>query len=475
MKRISLLFAALAALALPGAGEEGGLRQAVDAVSGLNAYEYCRELAGDAFAGRLSGSPGYEAAARWAAARFAAWGLQAPDGGYLQEFSSPCSEIEAATMTLTAKNGETTKLEAGKDFLPLLFSDSGQAGGEAVFVGWGISAPELGYDDYAGIDVRGRFAVCFRGTPDPGQKGFQRHDEHRTRMAVAQRRGARGLIYIYPEVQANPNGDLQEKFFPAEISEAVADRILEPLRLKAAELKKDLLAYRVPISFPLGVRVDLEVKARHFAAARGFNVVALLPGSDPGLRGEWLVLGAHLDGCGRHLGILFPGADDNASGSALVLEVARALAVAPARPKRTLAFVLFGGEEMGLLGSSHFAAHLPAGCGKISAMFNFDMQGAGDRAFVSVTPEPAALRAAIEAADRDAGLVAGTREIRQVGVRSSDHAPFFLMGVPCAAFYSNGPHLGYHQAGDSIFRINPAILEAIARLALASAWNWADR
>jgi len=487
MRNKIALLAALAALALPVPAASRLEKAAVDAstaVSGPSAYEFCKILAAEPFAGRLSGSPGYEAAARWAAKKFEEWGLSAPAGGFLQPYPSPYTQVDKAEMTI-AVAGKEKKLQAGKEFMPLLFSDSGRVSGRAVFVGWGISAPELGYDDYAGADVRGRFVLCFRGTPGNDDRRFQHYDEHRVRMQAARDRGALGLIYIYPEVQANPNGDRLADFLPAEISEAVADMLLEPRGVKAADLKKDLLAYRVPITFPLDARVDLAVEARHFAAGTGANVVGYLPGSDPRLRDECVLLGAHLDGCGRHLGILFPGADDNASGSAVVMEVARAFAASGLRPRRALAFVLFGGEEMGLLGSRHFAAQVPAPFKKIAAMFNFDMEGEGDRAFATFGPEPSALRAAIELADSQAPgagpaggrerMVAGSREIKEVGVRSSDFAPFFLQGIPCAAFYSNGPHLAYHQEGDTIFRINPDILGAISRLAFLSAWSMADR
>lgn len=478
MKKNLMLAAALAALVLfaPAADTPaaGGPAAALDAISGASAYGLCRTMAGEAFSGRFTGSAGYEAAAGWAAGTFKEWGLAAPEGGFLQPFPAPHSLVDRARMVV-AVAGKERELEAGKDFLPMLFSASGNASGPAVFVGWGISAPELGYDDYAGVDVRGKFVVCFRGVPRPDDKRFQHHDEHRVRMQAARRKGALGLIYVYPEVQANPNGELLEHFFPAEISETAADAILKPMDVKAAELKKDLLAYRVPISFPLDARIDLEVEARFFPAAVGRNIVGFLPGSDPALAGECVVLGAHFDGCGRHLGILFPGADDNASGSAVVMEIARALAASGLRPRRSLAFVLFGGEEMGLLGSNHFAAHLPAPFRRVDAMFNLDMEGEGDRAFASYSAEPAALRQAIERSDARLRILSGSRELREVGVRSSDFAPFFLQGVPCAAFYSSGPHLAYHQAGDTIFRINPDILGAIARLTLLSAWDWADR
>ena len=476
MKSIGWL-AGILALSWPALGAvpqlEPKLARGLAAIDAHAAYEYCRTLAGQRFDGRLSGSPGYAAAARWASEKFEDWRLEAPEGGFLQSFASPFTQVDKAEMTLVVA-GKESKLQAGKDFLPLLFSSSGRASGTVVFAGWGISAPDLGYDDYAGADVRGKFVLCFRGTPD-ADKRFQQHDEHRVRMAVARDRGALGLIYIYPDVQANPNGEPLENFLPAMISEAAADLLLEPMKVSVLELKKDLQTYGVPITFACDARIDLAVEARHFADGSGSNVVAYIQGSDPRLREEYVVLGAHLDGCGRHLGILFPGADDNASGCAVVMEVARAFTAARIRPRRSIAFVLFGGEEMGLLGARHFAQHLPAPIKKISAMFNFDMEGEGDRAWVQLSQEPAALKADIEKADASVQIMAGSSFFKGVGVRSSDFAPFFLQGIPCAAFYSNGPHLHYHAAGDSIFRINPEILGAIGRLAFLSTWFWAER
>ena len=108
------------------------------------------------------------------------------------------------------------KLTPEKDFLPLLFSDSGDRTAETVFAGWGISAPDLGYDDYAGLDVQGKFVVCFRGHARPDDRRYQVHDEHRTRMKTARDKGALGIIYIYAEIASNPNGDWLEGFTPAD-------------------------------------------------------------------------------------------------------------------------------------------------------------------------------------------------------------------------------------------------------------------
>jgi hypothetical protein len=422
-------------------------------------YDLCKVMAAKEFSGRLSGDAGYTRAARWAAAKFKEWGLRPldPKAGYLQPYPSPYSVLESAELTVElppdAASGETmaTRLQAGlaKDFLPLVFSDSGELrGAAAVFCGWGISAPEIGYDDYAGIDARGKFVVCFRGTPDKNDRRYQIHDEHRSRMQTAKNKGALGIVYIYEEVQINPNGDMIPGFTPLMISETFADRLLKTDHFTSSQLKKDLLAYRLPLSFPLAARFDYRVRSRFDGAGTGYNVAGWVEGSDPRLRREVIVLGAHFDGCGEHMGLLFPGANDNGSGSSVVLGAAKAASRLGRKPRRSLLFVLFGGEEKGLQGSTWFAGHLPKSFAKVTAMFNFDMEGEGDRAGAAISALPETLKDAVLRADEKTGTLTETRVMNPPGVRGSDFAPFFLQGIPCASFWSNGPHIEYHTRSE---------------------------
>lgn len=491
--RFSILFLVLTTLCLsifaaPPAAPKGKAKAAAPAaaapaVDPISAYLLCQKIASPEFAGRLTGHPGYTDAARWAAGQFQEWGLKPLAGmpEYLQEFPAPYTEVTSAAMTLRLPEGKVPvtfkeiSLEVGNDFLPVMYSDSGDHTGELVFAGWGIHAPELGYDDYAGLDVKGKFVLCFRGTPDPADKRFTQHDEHRTRMAAARDRGALGLVYIYDEVQANPNGDWLEGFTPAEISFPAADRILALKSTTAQALQDDLKKYKRPLSFALDAQLRFQVQSRYFPDATGYNVAGYVEGSDPQLKNEIVVLGAHFDHCGAHLGFIYPGANDNGSGSAVVMELARVTASLPVKPKRTLVFVLFGSEEKGLQGSHTFAEGMPYGFGKTVAMLNFDMVGEGDGGWCGYSAEPASLLAAIQAADADSKVLRGSRPIRGVGVRSSDFAPFFLKGIPVASFSSNGPHVFYHQPQDSIYRINPAILGDIGALALRLALSLANQ
>jgi len=462
------------------------VQRALDSIQPFEAYSYCKILASDKFAGRLTGHEGYTAAAKWAASKFKEWGLKpfSKEAGYLQPYASPYVIIDKAEMTLfieekTEGAKEATvkevKLEPETEFLPLLFSDSGDRTGDLVFAGWGISAPELGYDDYAGLDVGGKFVLCFRGTPDGADRRYEPHDHHRARMKTAKAKGALGVIYIYDEIASNPNGDWIEGFTPAEVSVKVADLIFKEKGIAAADLRQDLSTYKRPLSFPLKTRVRLKVEARPFPAGIGYNVVGWVEGSDPQLRGDCLVIGGHFDHNGKHMGLLFPGADDNASGSAVIMDIARAFSRLARKPKRSVVFALFGGEEMGLMGSTHFAANLPPAIEKVDTMFNFDMVGEGDRSGFGYSNDFPELKALVEEADKLVQTVEGAYPIKQVGVRGSDHAPFYEKGIPVVSFHSNGPHLHYHRTGDTIYRLNPDMLADVARLAFLAAQARADR
>jgi len=482
----ALTLAALALTGAPARSLDRDLASGLRAIKPADGYEYTRILASKEFAGRLTGHEGYTAAARWAAAKLRAWGIRPVSSkeGFLQPYPSPYTIVDEAELTLflAGKPGDgkeapldERKLVPEKEFLPMLFSDSGDRTAELVFAGWGISAPELNYDDYAGVDVRNKFVLCFRGTPDGARKEFQHYDEHRVRMATARDKGAFGIIYIYPETASNPNGDRLEGFTPAQITEKTADLVLAETGDGAAALMKALTAYKRPISFPLRSKARLRVVARTFPEGVGYNIVGYLEGSDPELRKECLVIGGHFDHNGTHMGLFFPGADDNASGSAAILQIAGAFAALGRKPKRSVVFALFGGEEMGLQGSTYFAAHAPGPFAKVVAMFNFDMVGEGDGIGTGMSAEPPGLGKALEAADARLGVLRSTRIMRGVGVRGSDFAPFFSAGIPCISFHSNGPHLAYHQTGDTIRRINPDIIADAARLAFLAAYIWADR
>ncbi len=479
-----LLLTAIFPAALPAASEDE-IAEAYRSIDPVDVYACCRKIASDEFAGRLTGHEGYTAAAQWAASKFREWGLRpvCENGGYLQAYPSPYTVVDRAEMILhlarTGADGtrscRDTVLAAGMDFIPQLYTDSGRHEAGLVFAGWGISAPDLGWDDYAGIDVEGRFVVCFRGTPEREGYEFEPYDEHRKRMETARAKGAVGLLYIYPEPIANPNGDWLEGFTPAIISEKAADLFLAERQSTCTDLREDLSGSKCPISFELDATISYDVASRHFPKGTGWNIAGYIEGSSPDSRDECIVVGGHFDHCGLHMGMLFAGANDNASGSATVMEIAEAFSILKRPPKRSVMFVLFGGEEKGLEGSRYFAGNVPGGFDRVDAMFNFDMTGEGEGTNCGYTSDPPALLEVLKDADMNIGTLRRTWRIDHIGVRSSDFAPFYLKGAACVAFFSNGPHLHYHETGDTIYRINPEIMADIARLGFLAAYKWADR
>lgn len=460
---------------LPVAAQE--LPQNAETISGFRIYETLDRLTSEEFGGRHTGDRGFTDAARWVAGMFEEWGLQPADEehGYMLPFPVQYGIINDASMSVFLVDEEQESgyrevvLEPERGFLPLLYSDTGDRTAEVVFIGWGIHAPDLGYDDYFGVDVEGKFVMCFRGTPDPRDRRYQVHDEHRTRMQRAKDEGALGLIYIYEEPIANPNGDWIEDFTPVKISYNAADMLLAEKGFTAADLRSDLMKYKRPISFPLKSKVRIHVDSDHFPDATGYNVAGYIEGSNHSLADEVVVVGAHLDHCGTHMGLMFPGADDNASGSSVVIEIARAFAVNNIQPARSVMFVLFGGEEMGLIGSRYLVDNFPERFTTITGMINFDMVGAGDGTFCGYSEGHTDLRENVEKNDVHIQTVQTYREIGDIGVRGSDHAAFHIRGIPVLYFVSNGPHLRYHTTGDTIYRMNPSVMEDIARIGYLTA------
>ena len=455
------------------------LKRGFDSIRPMEAYNYCKTMASAQYGGRFTGNEAYTASAKWAARQFKQWGLRPINkkDGFLQPFPTQYTMVDKAEMTLVLKgenDDQEDLLQPGKDYLPLLSTDSGTHTAGFVFAGWGVCAPELGYDDYAGIDVQEKFILCFRGVPDRGEPGYRKHDQHRHRMKTAKEKGGLGLFYIYANPIANPNMDWIEGFTPAVISEEVADKIFKEKDIKASDLREDLLRYKKPLSFYLSAKVKYHVESRHSPDGTGYNIVGYIEGSEPKLKKECLVIGGHFDHCGEHVGLLFPGANDNGSGSAVVMEIAEAFSKLKRKPKRSVVFALFGGEESGLKGSNYFVDNVPGPFDKVDGMFNFDMVGEGDGARCSYTSDPPEFKQIFEDGDKHVHILRSKREFRGPG-GGSDYAPFYNKGITCASFSSNGPHLHYHQTGDTIYRLNPDIMAEIARLAFLAGFSWANR
>ena len=410
--------------------------------------------------GRRSGSAGGDLAARWIAEWLAAAGLQA--GGerasFFQSFVvAPGSRVGAASALRPAAAGASA-IEAGRDWTPHGGSLRERVAAGIAFVGYGVSAPESGYDDWAGVDVGGRIALALDGAP-PHLPGLR--TSRLEKLIAARRAGAAALLVVADRLPSLAATAAAVRIVSATLSPAAADGLLAPASTTTARLAATIAERRAPASFVSAARADVRV-ALEPADLRGVNVIGVLPGADPARAGEAVVLGAHYDHLGVVGGALYPGADDNASGSAVVLGLARAFAAAGPRD-RTLVFALFGAEEIGLVGSGHYVREPPVPLARTVAMLNFDMVGRlrESRLAVGGIDSGRGLRELVTEAAREAGAgptLAGSP------FGPSDHSPFYGGGVP-VLFFHTGTHADYHRPGDTADKLDAPGMADVAALA----------
>lgn len=435
--------------------------------------------------GRGLGSRGLAETAEWLAGGFEAAGLRpGGDGGFLQPFET-IVRIEHAGSRLEAHGLD---LQSGRDFAPMSISESGPFEGELVFAGYGISTPDGSHDDYAGLEVEDRIVLVLDGRPETGPLQGRRGVpflERRSKIVSARSRGARGILFAPDRGEVefrDPHGvDPKSKpagLFALRISQATARSLVDAAGPRLASLRERARAGHTAAA-ELGVRVRGEVEIERVRDTVA-NVVGWVPGSDPGLAGEAVVIGAHFDhlGLGRfgslspdRRGEIHPGADDNASGTAALLALARALSSAPP-PARSVVLVGFTAEEAGLLGSAHFVDHLPEGLPKPVAMLNMDMIGRlrDDRVVVfgaeSADEWPMLL-------EEDAAALGLRLAHEGGGPGPSDQTSFYVKELPVLHFFT-GTHSAYHTAEDRLDTVDPQGISRVAQLVLAVARGVAD-
>ncbi len=470
------------------AGRRERLRQAVE------------WLAAPEREGRGPGTPGIDAAAEWVAGQFTAIGLKSPtaDDKAFQQFAmtldaklGPAAENVAEIVGPPGPDGQpvTMRLELGRDFTPLAAGGSGAFDLPLAFAGYGITAPAEKYDDYAPLaatpgGVKGQAAIVLRQEPqkdDPhsvfdGNQASQ-HAALSRKVANASEHEVGGLVFCN---DADADGDVLMAFTRAgegtekrtmpvlQVRRSVVDDVVRrSLGLGLGDIQKGIDETLQPASKPLaGWRIRGRTAIER-VETQGRNVLAELPGRGAPAEGgrpavapaETVVLGAHYD----HLGYggansaapgeraVHHGADDNASGTALLVEVARQLAAEGPLPRRIL-FVAFSGEERGLLGSGHYAANPVVPLGDTVAMVNLDMLGRldGDKLIVHGTGTGTGLDALVDLLLGRHGFTAAKEP---GGFGPSDHASFYAKKVPVLHLFT-GSHADYHRPSDTADKIN---------------------
>jgi len=413
---------------------------------------YVRYLADDALEGREVGSPGARCAAEYIAARFESFGLQpGADGSWFQTF--PVRKGAALGPDNVLSISDRT-YAAGREWVPFGFSASGTVRAASAFAGHGVSRPNDADDRYTHLDVQGKVMVVEWGDPDAGGGASLRGEPH-FKATVAAGREAAALVVLLPDGMELPAPD-------EEIRNALSIPVIA-VSGAAAEVART--GARAGAVFDL--RADV-----HPTTAEARNVVAVLPGSDPSLRGQYVIVGAHFDHLGwGGEGSLDPdahavhnGADDNASGTAGLLDIAERLARGP-RPERSVLFVSFTGEEKGLWGSAHFVAEPTIDLSKAVAMLNLDMVGRLVDNTVTVFGTGTAKEWETLANDVDGTLAEPLKlAFSPDGYGPSDHASFTAAGIPVLHFFTN-THADYHRPTDDWDKIDGHGIDRIAQLA----------
>jgi hypothetical protein len=455
-------------------------------ISSHELYGYVAELVSEKYAGRLTGTEGYNESARWLAGHFAKWGLEpaGDDGGYLQSFPNPYTLVLpdcAVSMKIQDRDGFITKEYRYYDeFVPGSTSGSGEVTGEVVYVGYGITAPELGYDDYHGVDVKGKIVLMEREAPvSPGNDRelfmkWRPYSFHQYKLENAAAQGAAGMLYTYGPL-GNPNNSYIEGFVYSHVGRAVVSDVFSGTGRTHQETVDGIRANLQPRSFATGKTFKIKNSTRHYPDGIGYNVMGLLKGSDARLNDEVIMMGGHLDHLGRCYETM-PGANDNASAVAVTMAVAKAMAGMRLRPRRSVLFVCFGAEEQAVAGSKYYLDHPLVPLERTSCLINIDGVGCGEGLRAAAGRNYPSLWEYFEANnDRYIHRPLGTSYFANLGRPRLDAARFMWSGVPSLSFSSYGADTHYHTPGDNLSIINPEIMEDLARLIFLSVLDIANR
>ena len=440
--------------------------------------EQVKYLASDKLKGRGDGTKELDKAAAYIAKRFQKAGLEPAGDGY--------TYYQRFMMTVGAKLGTKNSLaflEASgrrhlaveKDFVPFSFSANRAFDAPLVFAGYGITAPDYQYDDYRGLDVKDKIVIVLRHEPqEDDDKSVFAGKQLTTYSAIvnkainAKNHGAVGMILVN-DVGAHPeqgddlikfgtlSGPEEMKLASLQVKASIVDAWLKPSNHSLDELRraidKDLSnhSFALDPSLRVALNVDVERNRRRVA-----NVVGLVRGRDPKLRDQVIVIGAHYDHLGlgdehslapSQIGQIHHGADDNASGTSGLLELAAGLAQQRNELERSVLFIAFAGEESGLLGSSYYTQHPAVPLDQTIAMLNLDMIGrvSKNKLYIGGTGTSPDFKNIVEDANRSVGF---DLNYSASGYGASDHMSFTVRQVPVLFFFS-GLHADYHKPSDT--------------------------
>jgi hypothetical protein len=481
---------------------------------------YIEFLASDQLEGRQTLTPGYQKAADFVAARFKEWGLKpSGDGGtsYFQKVPIPRPVTVNIGVPAFAVDNRAFSFDDADFTVNSQSTAKTAVKGAVVFVGYGLSLPAKGLDEYAGIDVKGKIVLAYKGSPDtanvpaprmmdagpqpppPAPIGLAADETtDNAKIKTAFDKGAAAILLYDPN--PSPMGRLMimggalGQNAPAALSRNflafdVTDRVFRALMHKPAtasnsEFNASLNAIRRDIkakksrSKATGAAVALKGYDKIDAyKGEAVNVLGKIEGTDPALKEQFIVIGGHLDHLGTRGPVIMNGADDDASGAAVVMEAARVLGTGGFKPKRTVVFAAWCGEEMGLIGSNFFGNKPPAGISmdKVAVNFNCDMVALGDAIGAPGALNFPEIWEKVIKKNQDPDVISVVKP-STAGPGGSDYSAFITKGIESLALMTEGGggHPDYHDSGDDTYKTDPEILRKTAQFVIQGTINTAN-
>ncbi len=470
-------------------------------ISAENIKKNLSFLASDSLKGRNTPSPELDIAGEFIAEKFKQYGLKPVKGSYLQKVEFIKVDLGEENYLVLWKNGEKINFEIGSDFVPYNFGE-GEIEAGAVFAGYGITAKEYGYDDYEGIDVKGKIVILLRDEPQERDSSSifngvnpTRYSFPRYKVQNALEHGAIGVIilpdplnhsilrprgYAWPKLFRNlPRTSLpiqlaylQRGLLPAvEAGEKFIKEVFGDVQV-LTDIQRSIDENLKPKSFEIeNIKIKMKVsfiKENVYAN----NVIGFIEGSDSKLKDEIVIVGTHYD----HVGYFSPsaigssekdsiynGADDNGSGTVGMMEIAKTFGMSKNKPKRNILFIAFCGEEKGLLGSRYYVDNPILPLEKTVAMINLDMIGRNsiDSLILIGWSYSEDMKRIVEEENLAVGFKFSYD--REKDFPRSDQASFARKGIPVIFFHS-GEHVDYHKVSDEVDKINFSKIEKVAKL-----------
>jgi hypothetical protein len=462
-------------------------------------------LASDSLMGRDTPSRGLDTAAAYIARSFRDMGLLPMNGSYFQHFSLCSKNLGNENHLVVVKDGKETDYQIKTDFIPFEMTGDNRVEGELVFAGYGITAPEFEYDDFKNIDVKGKIILVFRHEPREKDSPstvfsgteYTKYSSIAEKVKNARLHGAIGVLVVteplnyksirprgfpWPSLSKNlPKDALPVSFcidkkdsIPVvHVGEEVIREFFGSVDSLSA-IQRMIDSSLTPQSFQLPrIKVIMQTSVTAIEKYTTQNVIGFLQGSDPVLKEQLVVIGAHYD----HVGVLkehkagedsiFNGADDNASGTSGVMAVARAMTSMKSKPRRSVLFILFAGEEKGLFGSGYYVKDPLFPLKNTVAMLNMDMisRNSPDSLEIIGGMQCPDLAKIITKQNRKTGFIL----VQDKMTGGSDHWNFIRKEIPSIFFFA-GLHKDYHTVSDSPGKTDPRKAARVASLAFLTAW-----